>query len=410
MPRRRRTAKIDSRSARLVLPVRGAPYFTSIGRGVALGYRRCKGAGTWVFRKADGKTGAELERIGVADDYEAANGKNVLDYGQAIELARVKARQEPGESSKPATWSEALADYAKDLQARNAGPRNASYVRHHLTAALLATPVSQLRAVELKRWRHSLIAAGKLKPASIVRLLKSARASLNFAAAHDQRVVNRDQWRVGLSGLTDTYEPVNKVLADADVLRLVAEAYQLGDSFGLLIDVLASTGTRTSQACGLLVADLQADRPDPRLMMPSSRKGKGVKQISRKPVPITRALALKLKQAAGARARGEPLLTRTDGSAWNPTRQEIQNLFATVARRTGIDATAYALRHSSIVRSLLAGTPTRVVAAMHDTSTFILERVYSAFILDHADTQARVGLLDTAQPESVNVVALPRGR
>jgi hypothetical protein len=53
----------------------------------------------------------------------------------------------------------------------------------------------------------------------------------------------------------------------------------------------------------------------------------------------------------------------------------------------------YALRHSSIVRALLAGVPARVVAAVHDTSIGMLERTYSAFIADHADTIARRGLL-----------------
>jgi hypothetical protein len=63
--------------------------------------------------------------------------------------------------------------------------------------------------------------------------------------------------------------------------------------FGLVVDVLASTGTRTSQPCGLLVGDLQAERLDPRLMMPSSRKGKGRREIVRKPVPIPVSLARK---------------------------------------------------------------------------------------------------------------------
>ena len=74
-------------------------------------------------------------------------------------------------------------------------------------------------------------------------------------------------------------------------------------------------------------------------------------------------------------------------------------LFGEVARR--------ALRHSSIVRALLAGTPTRVVASSHDTSTTILERVYSAFVLDFADPVARLGLLDTTQPAETNIVNLP---
>src|SRR5262249_10974123 len=155
---------------------------------------------------------------------------------------------------------------------------------------------------------------------------------------------------------------------------------------GLLIDVLATTGTRTSQACRLRVADLQADGPAPRLMMPSSRKGRGRKDSARKPVPIPVSLARKLQQAVRNRRGDAPLLTRADDVAWDSPKRELWTLFDDVARATGIAVTAYALRHSSTVRALLAGTPVRVVASAHDTSTLMLERVYSAFILDHADT------------------------
>ena len=72
--------------------------------------------------------------------------------------------------------------------------------------------------------------------------------------------------------------------------------------------------------------------------------------------------------------------------------------------------TLYALRHSSIVRALLAGVPARVVAVQHDTSVLMLERTYSAYILDHSDTVARRALLDTAEPPTDNVVALPGRR
>jgi hypothetical protein len=56
--------------------------------------------------------------------------------------------------------------------------------------------------------------------------------------------------------------------------------------------------------------------------------------------------------------------------------------------------TFYALRHSSIVRMLLAGTPTRVVAAHHDTSVLMIEKNYSAHISEHADALTRRTLLD----------------
>ena len=48
----------------------------------------------------------------------------------------------------------------------------------------------------------------------------------------------------------------------------------------------------------------------------------------------------------------------------------------------------YSLRHSSIVRGLRAGLPVRLVAALHDTSSAMIERHYAAFIVDAMDELA----------------------
>jgi hypothetical protein len=48
MARTVRNPKIDTRSARTKLPVRGEPYWTVISEGCALGYRRGAKGGTWV--------------------------------------------------------------------------------------------------------------------------------------------------------------------------------------------------------------------------------------------------------------------------------------------------------------------------------------------------------------------------
>ena len=48
----------------------------------------------------------------------------------------------------------------------------------------------------------------------------------------------------------------------------------------------------------------------------------------------------------------------------------------------------YALRHSSIVRGLRAGLPTRLVAAVHDTSSAMIEKHYGAFVVDSLDELA----------------------
>ena len=72
--------------------------------------------------------------------------------------------------------------------------------------------------------------------------------------------------------------------------------------------------------------------------------------------------------------------------------------------------TLYSLRHSSIVRQLLANVPVRVVASTHDTSVAMIEKHYSRFIADHSDEHTRRALLQPAAPPPVadNVVALGR--
>jgi hypothetical protein len=70
---------------------------------------------------------------------------------------------------------------------------------------------------------------------------------------------------------------------------------------------------------------------------------------------------------------------------------EVKNLWAKTVELSGLpdDTIMYALRHSSIVRGLMANLPVRLVAALHDTSVVMIEKHYSAFILDMADELAR---------------------
>jgi integrase len=151
-------------------------------------------------------------------------------------------------------------------------------------------------------------------------------------------------------------------------------------------------------------------------MMPSSRKGRGHKRIERRPVPITVSLAALLRQAVGERPAVKSdtvshLLLRADGAPWRPEIADYRRPFISATKRAGLDpatVTFYALRHSSITRALLGGVPIRIVAAQHDTSVPMLEKTYSAHILDHSDGLARRALLDT-QPSGANVVNL-RGR
>jgi hypothetical protein len=130
-------------------------------------------------------------------------------------------------------------------------------VRNHLPQALLDKSVALLTAAELRKWRDDLIAQG-LKPATVRRTSAALKAALNLAANLDpRRITDRSPWNVGLSGIKQTSAEVSRVISDDDVIRIVNGAYAIDPAFGLFIDVLASIGTRTSQAINLLVGDLQ---------------------------------------------------------------------------------------------------------------------------------------------------------
>src|SRR5262245_37769486 len=296
MARRPRSSQLENRTSRLKLPVRRKPYAPlTVAPGIPLSYRRNQGAGTWVVAVADGRGGRWTKGFAVADDHEDANGNSVLDFWQAQDKARALARG--GEDNgRPHTVSEALDAYALDLKARGGLSGNAERVRYHLPPSLAAKAVSLLTSRELQRLRDSI--ATKVKPASVNRLMKGLKAALNLAAKHDPRITNSNAWRVGLAALPDAHNARNVILTDAQVRDLVAAAHAEDAALGLLVELGAVTGARPSQLERLQVGDLQLDRDDgPRLMMPSSKKGRGRKRIDRRPVPIPASLAAKLKVA-----------------------------------------------------------------------------------------------------------------
>ena len=258
---------LDNRSARLALPIRRKPHaWTTVAPGVGLGYRRNQSINAWVVRVANGRGQYWTANLaGIPDDFEAADGDAVLDYFQACERARAMGRGKSDGASRPASWAAALDAYENDLRARDGSALNASRVRGHLTPTLLNKPVALLTAAELRRWRDDLLGQG-LKPATVRRTLAAAKASLNLVANLDPRVTGRSPWNTGLSGIASTHATVSRIVDDTTVIALVAGAYDLDPAFGLFIDVLASTGARTSQAARLLVADLQ-DGTAPRLML-----------------------------------------------------------------------------------------------------------------------------------------------
>src|SRR5215472_18115456 len=179
MARKVRHSALESRSARLKLQVRRRPYSgAALARGISLMYRRNNTNGTWVLKASDGHGAYWTKAFALADDFEDADGKNVLTFYQAQDQAKKLARGEDGSAdTAPITVDAALKDYRRDLEARNANPYNAESPRVHLTPVLLAKPVALLSAQELKKWRDSLL-GGKIASATINRVCRCICAAL----------------------------------------------------------------------------------------------------------------------------------------------------------------------------------------------------------------------------------------
>lgn len=402
MTRRIRSKDLETRSARLRLARRKKPYFVTIMRGVQVGYRRNKTAGPFMMRVCR-EPEDWTEPLGVADDNDEADGKNVLTFWQAQDRARELARV--GKPTNDLSVKARVEHYMNDLRSRGRDLRNASRVLFHLAGTRLANKLltASSLADDLSEFRDHLAAKG-IKPATIDRTNRVLKAALNLTAQNDERITRRP-WKTALKAIGGEEAGARNVILDeADRRTLRGAAYRDSDEFGLLIDVLDETGARPSQVVRLAAEDVQADfidrrtgRRQPRLMVPVSRKGSGTKKARSIPVPITPELAGRLKGRSGV------LLKRANGTPWAEV--NLAHCFADamegVTFNNSSKVTMYALRHTSIVRQLLAGVPTRVVAALHDTSVTMVEKNYSAFIGDHVDDMVRATL-----PRPAEVVPL----
>ena len=201
MARKVSFSALESRSARLRLKIRRRPFSgLSLARGILLMYRRNKTNGTWVMKVSDGRGAYWTKAFALADDFDDADGKNVLTFHQAQDQAKKLARGDDGSGDgAPITVDGALVSYRTDLTARGANPYNAEWPRVHLTHALLSKPAALLVATELKKWRDGLLIT--MAPSTINRLCSCLCAALEQAAQHDKRIQNREAWEVGLAGL-----------------------------------------------------------------------------------------------------------------------------------------------------------------------------------------------------------------
>jgi integrase len=272
---------------------------------------------------------------------------------------------------------------------------------------LAAKPLAALTTGDLAKWRDGL----QMAPGSAQRTVNDFKAALNAIARRAKAQLPptmRDTIKDGLATVHASPAAAREaqVLPDADVRALISAAWEIdaagaweGDLARVVL-VLAATGARFSQVIRMTVADV---RPaDKRLKVPVSRKGRGEKKITHINVRVGDDVLAALAKATAGRKGSEPLFLRPRWEAvaaarwvkgergpWHSA-PEVTRPWAAIVSRAGLSAGTipYALRHSSIVRGLRAGLPVRLVAALHDTSSAMIEKHYSSDIVDAMDELA----------------------
>ncbi len=446
-------AAITTRAARARLKVRKEPYWRGLDVNLHLGYRAAKHGGEWIIRFA-GKAKYERKVIGKADDELAADA---LDYAAACRRGRETYAQiltdRAAKAAGPVlTVGSAVTEYiaARDQREASRGRSGRSDGNRRLSryvigvgkigkreaiepAPLAFIELHKLEESDLSDWRAALPAS--LSEMSRRRLSSDLKAALNAAYSSNRKRLPISLPMVVKIGLAPVSAGVdrgsrgvreNQILTAEQIGAVLNATRELdagplrdGDLFAL-VAVLAATGARFSQVIRMQVRDVQLK--ERRLLVPTSRKGKGEKQ-SHTPRPVDQATLTALARHVTRRHPDAPLFERWRHVQATPTQwvrlrraawqssSEITRAWRQIARAAGLsdEVDCYSLRHSSIVRLLRKGLPIRHVAALHDTSSVMIERHYSRWIVDAFEDLARQAveqLIPTPGASGGNVVRL----
>lgn len=383
MARRIQAAKFDTRSARLRLTARAEPYWTKIGRGLALGYRRTRTAvGTWTARRYDptAEKPFTYRPLGPADDIDEANGETILSFFQAQDQARAWATARP-ERSAPIpgmiTVGEACDSYCDYLDVeRKSGADTRRRLKRTVKTALRARRVAELTKTEVEKWRNGLVRRNPDDPEDERRSKDNAnrefgmlKAALNRAFADEANgLVSDAAWRrvKAFRGVGRAREEHLDVQQSRRLINSCEGALRNFVTAALL------TGMRPPSELALLRC--KHFRADLRILsLPDGKTGPRDITLTTEAVRFVETIAAGLHP-------DDLLLPKDDGKAWGKYDHTEPMREAVKRAKLPAGVTAYTLRHTYASQNLLNGMNMQLLAENMGTSVLMIERSYGKFI------------------------------
>jgi integrase len=422
MARTVRDAKLDTRAARLRLHIRSEPYWRTLEKGLALGYRRRANGGTWLARRRPATGGYVEHKIATTDDLQDADGVAVFDFGEAQRAARewcrTELRREEGHDTRqgPFTVADAVADYLSVLERR--GGKSVYHARRaaevHVLPALGALQVAKLTAKRIEDWHHGLAekpALARSKPgkkqnhrktdksadgirkrrATANRILTVLKAALNHA------------WKGGQFGSDEAWRRVKpfkgvetarvRYLSQPECVRLVNACEP---AFRNLVRGALLTGCRYSELTNLRVEDFNPDASVITVRESKSGKPRHVILTDEGQRLFTTLTAGKLGDA--------PIFIRHDGGLWLKSHQMRPMLEACNHAKIKPAISFHILRHTHGSTLAMRGVPMGVIAEqLGHSDTRMTEKHYAHLAPSYvADTiRAHFPTLGIAEDDDV---------
>lgn len=386
-------ADITRKTAREKLEPRREPYWLTLAKGCALGFRR--GPDTWIARYTTRTK--KPKRTGKASDaakpkqatkqapklYKALTG--VVEYHEAKKAAEEWFSTISGSgvrSAKRDTVRAACETYLADLRRHGRGDA-AVTAQKRFKSIIYGDPIADVSLEDATKddfleWRERL-RPGR-QPRSINRHVRGVVAALNRAVALGH-IGNPDTWR--MSRLADDVEDEGETavfLSPGQRKALIAAASNAGADFFRAIE---QTGARPSEIAAAKAGDFDGER-----IKLSHKKGRPPKLRHRYTVLGPEGLTLFARMAKG-KLPSAPLLTEDGQQTWRPhvwakefrRAAEVVNETARGADRISPDASTYSFRHARISELLqVHGIDPLTVANQTGTSLQVIEKHYFRFI------------------------------
>ena len=406
MPRNIPQSAFEKRSNRVKKLAANKEHWHPCDETVYVGYRRGKTKSVWSVRRYIGNGKYEQKSIGLADDYQDADGENVLTFYQAQDRAKQRAK-ESKKQEKPLpkrsgyTVTGAFNAYIEDYRA-SSNKATGEYERifkRDIEPKLGRVAIADLTRAQLIRWRNGLIAqkprnrAGdtvevELPEAEMKRRRKATaqrkwtvlRAILNHAFSAGE-VTSDAAWRAvaPLKGIDAP--PPTRVLTIKEC-RLVTS--KLGDDFRPIAQATYLTGAAFKELRETTVADYMPESGHLRVFNTKRRA---------RLVPLTEEGRKLFDALTAGKAHDAPIFTDANGQSWRKNAQARRMREASQAAKITPPVTLTDLRDAYGSLLLNKSVSLEVVSkAMGHASITTTAKHYAHLLQKTVDDQIREAL------------------